>query len=236
VLRGQLRAMAIDDTARFEIDFRLRQKEREFQQAALAANSIRVEALADDGVVVRGQPLRVSIIVANHGDASVGIKQIKLDGFEGDTACTLTAVTGAAGPGGGGRGGRGGAPAPTGPAMSTLTKDQVGRCDPTVKIPASARVTEPYWHREGDAGRYAFDADAPFGLPYRPTSFYAQVTMTFPPHVTLTEPVRVRFTARVVRTETSTTYSGIGVAAMIEEYEFLRSTPPTESSILKPTD
>jgi len=63
-----------------------------------------------------------------------------------------------------------------------------------------------------------------------------EVTMTFPPHVTLTEPVRVRFTARVVRTETSTTYSGIGVAAMIEEYEFLRSTPPTESSILKPTD
>ena len=43
------------------------------------------------------------------------------------------------------------------------------------------------------------------------------------PHVTLTEPVRVRFTARVVRLETSPDYSGIGVAAMIEEYEFLRS-------------
>ena len=52
-----------------------------------------------------------------------------------------------------------------------------------------------------------------------------EVTMTFPPHVTLTEPVRVRFTARVVRVETSESYSGIGVAAMIEEYEFLRSTP-----------
>jgi len=50
-----------------------------------------------------------------------------------------------------------------------------------------------------------------------------EVTMTFPPHVTLTEPVRVRFTARVVRLETSPDYSGIGVAAMIEEYEFLRS-------------
>jgi len=50
-----------------------------------------------------------------------------------------------------------------------------------------------------------------------------EVTMTFPPHVTLTEPVRVRFTARVVRVETSSTYSGMGVAAMIEEYEFLRS-------------
>ena len=50
-----------------------------------------------------------------------------------------------------------------------------------------------------------------------------EVTMTFPPHVTLTEPVRVRFTARVVRVESSHSASSIGVAAMIEEYEFLRS-------------
>ena len=179
-LRGQLRAMAIDETARFEIDYRLRQKEREFQQAALVANGVRVEALADDGVVVPGQPVRVSVIVANHGEASVGIKQIKLDGFDGDGVCTLTPVIGGGGPGGGGRGGRGGVPAPSGPAMTALTKDQIGRCDPTVRIPANARLNEPYWHRAGDAGRYTFDADAPFGLPYRPTPFYAQVTLTFP--------------------------------------------------------
>jgi hypothetical protein len=57
-----------------------------------------------------------------------------------------------------------------------------------------------------------------------------EVTMTFPPHVTLTEPVRVRFTARVVRVENSHSASSIGVAAMIEEYEFLRSNPATEFS------
>jgi PilZ domain len=55
-----------------------------------------------------------------------------------------------------------------------------------------------------------------------------EVTMTFPPHVTLTEPVRVRFTARVVRVEDSKTVSNVGVAAMIEEYEFLRSNGATE--------
>src|SRR5262245_43608840 len=55
-----------------------------------------------------------------------------------------------------------------------------------------------------------------------------EVTMTFPPHVTLTEPVRVRFSARVVRVETSPEYSGMGVAAMIEEYEFLRSNSAPE--------
>jgi hypothetical protein len=51
------------------------------------------------------------------------------------------------------------------------------------------------------------------------------VILTFPPHITLTESVRVRFTARVVRVETPLPASRVGIAAMIEEYEFLRSTP-----------
>jgi len=49
------------------------------------------------------------------------------------------------------------------------------------------------------------------------------VTMTFPPHITLTDPVRVRFVARVVRVEAPLPVSRIGVAAFIEEHEFLRS-------------
>ena len=50
------------------------------------------------------------------------------------------------------------------------------------------------------------------------------VTLTFPPHVTLTDSVRVRFTARVIRVEARVPASRVGIAAMIEEYEFLRST------------
>lgn len=48
------------------------------------------------------------------------------------------------------------------------------------------------------------------------------VTLTFPPHVTLTDSVRVRFSARVLRVEPLPA-SRVGVAAVIEEYEFLRS-------------
>jgi len=55
-----------------------------------------------------------------------------------------------------------------------------------------------------------------------------EVTMTFPPHVTLTDPVRVRFTARVIRVEQPLPSARIGVAAVIEEYEFLRSTGAAE--------
>jgi len=60
-----------------------------------------------------------------------------------------------------------------------LHRDQVAQCTPKMMVPANARITEPYWHRAGEAGRYTFDRDAPFGLPYRPTPFFAQVTFGF---------------------------------------------------------
>jgi PilZ domain len=50
-----------------------------------------------------------------------------------------------------------------------------------------------------------------------------EMTLTFPPHITLTEAVRVRFTARVIRVDTPLPSSRVGVAAAIEEYEFLRA-------------
>jgi hypothetical protein len=49
------------------------------------------------------------------------------------------------------------------------------------------------------------------------------VTLTFPPHVTLTDSVRVRFTAKVVRVESPLPASRIGIAAVIEDYEFLKA-------------
>jgi len=181
VLRRTLRTLPIDDAARFEIEFRLRQKEGEFQQAALLAGAVKIEALADDGVVVPGQPVKVNVIVANHGAADVTVKQVNFAGFDGagrDAPCTMTAFSG----GGfffGGRG-RGATDAAAAPAMSSIRKDQVAHCEPTLKIPGNARISEPYWHRAGESGRYTFDADAPFGLPMRPTPFYVQVTLAMP--------------------------------------------------------
>ena len=173
-LRAQLPGMAgISDSARYEIDYRLAQKEREFQDAILQANSIRIETLADDGVVVPGQPVRVNTIVANRGAADVTVKQVSFSGFEGPGACNMTAVPPATFGPGGGRGQS--APAPP---LSTMKRNQIAQCTPAMTIPSTARATEPYWHRAGDAGRYTFDADAPFGLPYRPTPFRAQVTLT----------------------------------------------------------
>jgi hypothetical protein len=56
-----------------------------------------------------------------------------------------------------------------------------------------------------------------------------EVTLTLPSHITLTDAVRVRFTARVLRLEPCNGTSRIGVAALIQEYEFLRSVASPES-------
>ena len=151
--------LAIDDAGKFEIEFRLRQKEREFQQAIIIANGLRIDALSDDGVVVPGQDVRLSLIVANNGAGEVAVRQAKFSGLTGDGACTLNQVTAQQGFGGGGRGRGRGANAPPPVPVPTLKKDIAGRCDVTLKIPVNARVSEPYWHRKGDAGRYTFDAE-----------------------------------------------------------------------------
>jgi hypothetical protein len=56
-----------------------------------------------------------------------------------------------------------------------------------------------------------------------PAGTRCEVTLTFPPHITLTDAVRVRFTARVIRSESPLPSLRVGTAAMIEDYEFLRS-------------
>jgi LmbE family N-acetylglucosaminyl deacetylase len=186
-LRGSLPAMAMDAGARHEIDVRLGQKEREFQQAVIAANGLRIEALADDGVVVPGQGVRLTAIIANHGAMDVTVKDVKFDGVAGDEACRLTAAVAG--------GGQGGGAGQTGPPISTLRRGEVARCTSARTIPGDARVTEPYWHRDGEAGRYTFDSDAPFGLPFRPTPFQMEVSLTFPTGDDITDrlPVQYRY-------------------------------------------
>src|SRR5229473_2846624 len=123
-LHSQLRAITMDAAGRDEIDFRLRQKEREFQQAALAASGVQVEALADDGLVVPGQPVRVNVIVANHGTADVTVGQVKFGGFDASAPCALSAAAAGGGRGsalGGGRAGAAGAPGATPPAGAVVS-------------------------------------------------------------------------------------------------------------------
>jgi LmbE family N-acetylglucosaminyl deacetylase len=148
-LRTGLSDMGISDEARFEVDYRLKIKDEQFRQAILLAQGLRLEALASDGLVVPGQPVSVTITVVNRGDADVTVQRAGLEGFAGPAGCAGAVVTTAA----------------------------PFACSARVTVPADARVTRPYWSRTDGGGRAAFEPDAPFGLPFRPTPFRAHVQM-----------------------------------------------------------
>ena len=78
--------------ARYEIDFRLAPKERQFQDALVLTHGIRVEVLADDGVVVPGQPIKLSLVAGNNGPADVAVKSVQFAGFVGDAPACAGAV------------------------------------------------------------------------------------------------------------------------------------------------
>ncbi len=63
-LRADLpKLLGTDATAAsYEIDFRLAQKEHQFEQALAVAAGVRVDALADDGVVTPGQAVAVNVL------------------------------------------------------------------------------------------------------------------------------------------------------------------------------
>jgi len=161
----------LEKGAAFEIDFRLAQTERKFESALVAAQALRIETLADDGIVVPGQKVKLTLILANRGAAPAAVVQTTATGFADESSgCN------------------------TGP----LAPGEITRCEHTLTVPPTARVSEPYWHRAGEAGRYTFDADAAFGLPFRPTPFVTELTLTIgdvPVHVSL--PVQYRYEGNI---------------------------------------
>ncbi len=59
--------MGLDDGARYEIDYRLGLKERDYEDAVLAAHGLTFDAVADDGLVIDGQPVKLSLLAVNRG-------------------------------------------------------------------------------------------------------------------------------------------------------------------------
>jgi hypothetical protein len=148
-LRGAIAGMGLDDSARYEIDFRLAQKEAQFQQALALSQGLRLEVLADDGLVVAGQPLRVTVTAgANTGDG-VTVKAVTFDGLEGQAA----------------------------PCGGRLKPGAALTCPSDLRIPAGVPLSTAYWTPRADAARYDFADDVPFGVPFAPSPFRARFTL-----------------------------------------------------------
>jgi hypothetical protein len=148
-LRGQLGSMGLSDAARYEIDFRLKTKEADYANAALLAHGLSFEALADDGLVIGGQPVKLTLLVANRGGADVSVSGVSVAGFDRAAGCT---------PG-------------------TAKARGVFNCTADVQLPKDARLTEPYWTdeywdtRPPKAALNIFPPDVEFGVPFSPSPF-----------------------------------------------------------------
>ena len=153
-LRAGLAAMNLSDGARYEIDFRLKIKEQDFERAVLAAHGLAFYAVANDGLVIAGQPIGLSFSAVNRGASDVTVSGVTVSGLEGGSAC----------------------------APSTLKADGVFSCASTAAVPRGAKATEPYftdqyWKTPANPARYDFDPSVPFGVPFAPTPFRAAFTV-----------------------------------------------------------
>jgi LmbE family N-acetylglucosaminyl deacetylase len=176
--RAGLAQMGLDESARFEIDYRLKTKEAQLEDAALLAEGLHIEVLADDGQVVAGQMLTTRVVIANRGAEPVEVKRVTFDGLTGDTTCAPATIA---------------ARSIYQPPGATSPE-----CSAALRVPADARLTSPYWKRLPDAERYEFEPDAPFGAPFRPTPFRARIQLTI--HgvdVETARPVQYRYEGNV---------------------------------------
>ncbi len=146
--RARLGSMGLSDAARYEIDFRLHNKERDYQDALLAAHGLTFDAVADDGLVVAGEPVALSLLAVNRGGTDVSISDVTVAGLDGASACT---------------------PGPVKP-------EAVYTCSARATVPKSAPPTTPYftdnyWKQPSNPAINVFAPGVPFGVPFAPTPF-----------------------------------------------------------------
>src|SRR5260370_20361384 len=116
-LRSQLASLSLADSARYEIDFRLKGKERDYQNAVLAAHGLTFDAVADDGLVIAGQPVKLSLVAVNRGASEVSILGVSIAGLDATGNCRSEVVK----------------------------KDAAYTCAADAHVPKNATLTTPYF-------------------------------------------------------------------------------------------
>jgi hypothetical protein len=147
-LLAQLSAMHLSDSALYEVNYRLKLKERDYEDALIAAHNLTFDALADDGLVVAGQPVKLSFTVQNRGASDVAVTAVTTAGFSSPGNCSPGSLK----------------------TNSTFT------CNVDVHIPGNAEPTTPYfndnyWKHPQNQAIQIFAPDVAFGVPFAPTPF-----------------------------------------------------------------
>jgi LmbE family N-acetylglucosaminyl deacetylase len=155
----------------YDADFRLAQKERQFEDALLLAHAVRVETLTDDGVVVAGQPIKARVIVADRSGLPSTLKSVTFSGLE---TASATSCAGA------------------------LANGKPVDCTQEAAISPKARLTDIYWKRRTDSARYDFKPGVPFGVPFPPSPFRAQVALELSgADVNIDQPLQHRYEGNI---------------------------------------
>ncbi len=153
-LRALLRRLpdeVVDPGARFEIEGRLRDEERDLEQALVLAQGLVVEARADDGLVTPGQTFGVTLSLWNHGAGTLDLETAALEVPSG-----WTAERAEGGPG-------------------TLEPRGEVRLRFGVRAAPDARPSQPYWRRRSDLDRFDLDVPAHETLPWSPPAVVARL-------------------------------------------------------------
>jgi hypothetical protein len=147
-LRSRLSAMAFSDAARYEIEFRLKLKEADYEDAVIGAHGLTFDAIADDGLVVPGQPVRVAIVARNRGASDVTVSGVTIAGFENAGECRPGAVK----------------------------PNAAFTCSVDARVPNNAKPTTPYfhdnyWKHPENQAIQILDPVVLFGVPFARTPF-----------------------------------------------------------------
>jgi LmbE family N-acetylglucosaminyl deacetylase len=148
-LEGRLSDVVADPVARTELRDRLGDEERDIERALVLAQGLVVEARAEDGLVIPGQGLGVTVSAWNHGPVPVGVEVM---GMKAPTGWTVNAV---------------------GPPPATIEAGGQGHTPFTVTVAPDARPSQPYWRRLPGLDRHALEVPADETLPWSPPALMA---------------------------------------------------------------
>ena len=145
-------AKELPEAARFELDDRLGQEEKDLLSALALAQGLVFEARVDDGEVVPGQTFGVSVSLFNQGARPVSVAGIDLRAPAGWTVRRTS-----------------GEPPPVLPGREGLRQAFA------VTVGEKARYSQPYWHRRPQADRLDLDVPADETLPWSPPDVTASL-------------------------------------------------------------
>ena len=170
-LIAQVPSLGLNDSERFEVDYRLKLKERDYQNAVIAAHNVTFDAVADDGLVIQGQPVRLTVLASNHGASDINVSEVSISGFDSPAAC----------------------------AAGTARTNAAYTCTSDAHIPKDAKATTPYfdsdyWKHPDHLAIQVFDPSVQFGVPFAPSPFRVTFHLKFGDlDVTEERPVQFRY-------------------------------------------